>query len=99
MIDDRKRANVHRTILDALALNGGQRVNHLVLRSVVEDVDGLALDADEVREHLSWLEDRGAVATEQLPPFTIATLTDYGLALAEGRASLDGVGRPLSGQD
>ena len=54
----------------------------------------ITLTESEVREHLAWLEDRGAIRTEQVPPFTIARLLDYGLALTEGREDLDGVSRP-----
>ena len=58
----------------------------------------MTLTESEVRKHLSWLEDRGAVTTETVPPFTIAKLTDLGLSVARGHETIDGVSRPRPGQ-
>ena len=58
----------------------------------------ITLNEDEVKGHLAWLEDRGAVTTEAVPPFVLARLTDYGLSLAQGLAGLDGVSRPTPDQ-
>ena len=65
---------------------------------MVDRVAAITLDEDEIRGHLAWLEDRGAVTTESVPPFTLAKLTDYGLSLARGHATVEGVSRPLPSQ-
>ncbi len=92
------RADARRTILQALAEDRGYSLNHVMLRTIVDRLTAITLDEDRVRAHLAWLEDRGAVTTETVPPFTIAKLTDYGLSLAEGHATLDGVSRPRPSQ-
>ena len=92
------RADARRAILQALAMDAGYSLNHTILRSVVDRATAITLDDDEVRKHLGWLEDRGAVTTEEVPPFTLAKLTDYGLSLARGHAAIDGVSRPSPSQ-
>ena len=92
------RADARRAILQALAMDAGYSLNHAILRSVVDRTTAITLDDDEVREHLAWLEDRGAVTTEEVPPFTLAKLTEYGLSLARGHATLEGVSRPTPSQ-
>ena len=88
------RGDARLTILQALKLDRGYSLNHRILRTVVDRMSAITLDEDEVKEHLAWLEDRGAVTTESVPPFIIAKLTDYGLQLARGHARLEGVSRP-----
>ena len=92
------RADARRAILQALAQDRGYSLNHAILRAAVDRATAITLEEGEVREHLSWLEDRGAVTTEEVPPFTLAKLTDYGLSLARGHATLDGVSRPTPSQ-
>lgn len=97
-IAELKRADARRTILQALAEDRGYSLNHAILRRVVDRLTAITLDEAEVKAHLSWLEDRGAITTESVPQFTIAKLTDYGLSLAQGHATLDGVSRPAPSQ-
>ena len=94
----RMRGDARLCILQSLAQDPGYSVNHRILREMVDRATAITLTEAEVREHLSWLEDRKAVATEEVPPFTIALLTDFGQAVAEGRDALDGVSRPSPGQ-
>lgn len=92
------RRDARRTILQALAEDRGYSLNHVMLRSIVDRLTAITLDEEQVRAHLAWLEDRGAVTTESVPPFTLAKLTDYGLSLARGHATLEGVSRPSPSQ-
>lgn len=92
------RADARRTILQALTEDRGYSLNHAILRRIVDRAAAITLSDDEVRAHLAWLEDQGAVTTEQAPPFTIARLTDFGLSLAKGYATLAGVSRPAPSQ-
>lgn len=94
----RMRGDARLCILQSLAEDRGYSVNHRILREMVDRSTAITLTEAEIREHLSWLEDRKAVLTEEVPPFTIARLTDYGQALAEGRDFLEGVSRPSPGQ-
>ena len=97
-IAELKRADARRTILQALAEDRGYSLNHRILRSVIDRLTAITLDETEVREHLAWLEDRGAVTTEEVPPYVVAKLTDKGLAVARGHETLAGVSRPEPGQ-
>lgn len=97
-ISELKRADARRTILQALAQDRGYSLNHAILRTMVDRLTAITLDEDQVKAHLAWLEDRGAVTTESVPPYTIAKLTDYGLSLARGHAVLEGVSRPVPSQ-
>ena len=97
-INELMRRDARRTILQALAEDRGYSLNHVMLRSIVDRLTAITLDEDQVRQHLAWLEDRGAVTTESVPPFTLAKLTDYGLSLARGHVTLEGVSRPSPSQ-
>ena len=90
-----ERADARRAILQALAADRGYSANHAILRTYVDKAAAITLDDDEIKGHLAWLEDRGAITTESVPPFTLAKLTKYGLSLANGHSTLDGVSRPL----
>ena len=92
------RADARLAILQALAEDPGYSLNHRILRSFVERFTAISLSEDEVRGHIAWLEDQGALTAESVPPFTIAKLTDKGLELSRGRTSLDGVSRPSPSQ-
>ena len=90
-----ERADARRAILQALAQDKGYSANHMILIMYVDRTAAITLDEDDVKKHLSWLEDRGAVTTESVPPFVLSKLTNYGLSLANGHSTLDGVSRPL----
>ncbi|MCY4431580.1 MAG: hypothetical protein OXC11_14475 [Rhodospirillales bacterium] len=92
------RADTRRAILQALALDPGYSLNDRILRVAVDRMEAITLDESAVREHLAWLEDRGAVTTDTVPPFILAKLTDYGLSISQGHAQLEGVSRPLPSQ-
>lgn len=94
----RMRGDARLCILQSLVQDLGYSVNHRILRDMVDRSTAITLTEAEVRAHLSWLEDHGAVTTEEIAPFTIAQLTEYGKALAEGRDRLDGVSRPSPDQ-
>ncbi len=92
------RRDARRTILQALADDLGYSLNHEILRTVVDRRTAVTLTTAEVKEHLAWLEDQGAITTTTVAPFVIARLTDYGLALAHGAEVLEGVSRPRPDQ-
>ena len=97
-IKELMRADARRAILQILAQDPGYSCNDAILRSAVDRATAITLSASQLRGHLAWLEDRGAVTTEQVPPYVLAKLTDKGLALAQGHETLDGVSRPTPSQ-
>jgi hypothetical protein len=58
--------------------------------------DGLGLSAtrDQVRTEIAWLAEQGLVTSEDHDGLVVATLTDRGLDVAEGRTVVPGVQRP-----
>ena len=92
------RADARLTILRVLAEDPGYSTNHAILRIAVDRLSAITMSEDEVKRHLEWLENHGAVVTEAAAPYLLARLTDRGLALARGEANLDGVSRPRPDQ-
>ena len=92
------RRDARRAILQLLAQDRGYSMNDAILRSAVDRLSAVTLSPSEMRDHLSWLEDRGVVTTEAVPPYVLAKLTDFGLAVAEGHETLAGVSRPAPSQ-
>ena len=97
-ISELMRADARRAILQLLAEDRGYSMNDAILRSAVDRLTAVTLSPSEMRQHLAWLEDRGAVTTESVPPYMLAKLTDFGLALAQGHDAVDGVSRPAPSQ-
>ncbi|MDE2751279.1 MAG: hypothetical protein OXI83_01765 [Gemmatimonadota bacterium] len=93
-LDERMRRDARRTILEALHEDRTYTLNHAILRDLVDRLTAITLTESELKAHLAWLEDRKAVTLRTVPPFTIARLTDFGLALARGVETLEGVSRP-----
>ena len=92
------RADARRAILQILAQDSGYSCNDAILRTAVDRATAITLTAQEIRDHLAWLEDRGAVTTESVPPYILAKLTDRGMELARGHETMDGVSRPAPSQ-
>ena len=90
----RVRADARLGILELLAEDRGYSLNHAILRTAVDRLSAITLTEDEVKAHLAWLEDRGLVITEAVPPYVLARLTDRGLAAARGETLIEGVSRP-----
>jgi Fe2+ or Zn2+ uptake regulation protein len=81
-------------ILRLLAAAAGYRLPDSLLRGGLDDF-GLAASRDQVRALLAWLQEQGLV-TQAAPAATavVATLTERGLDVAEGRAHHPGVHKP-----
>ena len=88
------RAMVRREILRLLASDVGYSQNHAIIRRAMESSTAQSLTETEVREHLSWMEDRELVTTEIVGPYLLAKLTDKGLSVARGEEHIDGIERP-----
>lgn len=69
------------------------RANDVVIADAVRAI-GHGCTNDQVRGHLTWLEEQRLVKLADLGGMTIATLTERGAEVAAGRAHIDGVQRP-----
>jgi len=85
-------------ILRLLAEAAGYALNSSVLRSVLDEEYAHKVSRDVVETELAWLEEQGLVRAERLAAqsktITIATLTERGLDVQAGRATVPGVKRP-----
>lgn len=73
---------------------GGNEANSRILRSSLEML-GHRPTSDQQRSALAWLEEQGLIRSTQLAESVYRLqLTERGLDVAEGRASVPGVARP-----
>jgi Fe2+ or Zn2+ uptake regulation protein len=81
-------------VLRLLAEAPDYHLNHSILTDAVSSF-GLSATRDQVRTELAWLAEQGLVTNEDLRGMLIvATLTERGLDVASGRATVPGVQRP-----
>jgi hypothetical protein len=68
--------------------------NDSVLVTAVQAL-GLSCTRDQMRAHLSWLKEVGAVTLLMpMDGVTVATLTERGADVANGRSAIPGIQRP-----
>lgn len=98
--DELLRENRRLTILRMLMKAPGYEANHIVIQTALEGV-GLTASESQVIADLRWLESLGLLKLEQVEGSNmcvwIASLTTYGGDVAEGRATVPGIRRPLPG--
>lgn len=59
------------------------------------DLYGHDISRDLVRTHLNWLEEQGLLTIERLKDgYMVASITQRGLDVAQGRVAVEGVKRP-----
>jgi len=87
--------NEHERISILLTLNDspGYRSNDSIIQDTCARY-ALTISRDRIKNHLAWLEEQGAVTTEKAGRTVVATLTERGQDVAEGRARMPGVKRP-----
>lgn len=83
-------------LLRGLQAAAQYRMNSLLLRRYAEAV-GHAVSADRIAADLAWLREQGLIDTEHAQGVDVATLTERGLDVATGKASVPGVARPQPG--
>jgi len=88
LLEDRRLA-----LLRILAEQAGYKANSTVL-AVALDAFGHAVSRDFVRGQLAWLAEQGLLRIDDLGAVLLATLTERGLDVANGVASVPGVARP-----
>lgn len=84
-------------ILRALSETQGYSANDSILHDVLNNF-GHSLSRDAVRTHIRWLEEQGLLAVSKIGDRTlVASITERGVDVANGRARVDGVKRPAPG--
>ncbi|WP_044469787.1 winged-helix domain-containing protein [Mannheimia massilioguelmaensis] len=80
-------------ILRSLA-EAGYDANESIISDCL-DLYGHDISRDLVRNHLNWLEEQGLVTVQRLESgYMVASITQRGLDVAQGRTFVDGVKRP-----
>jgi hypothetical protein len=80
-------------LLKALDTAPARRANSSILHSAMDGL-GLTATRDQVKTELAWLAEQGLLTVEDLGGLYVATLTERGLDVAEGRTVAPGVQRP-----
>jgi hypothetical protein len=80
-------------ILRLLDQAPGCAANDSILHAGLDSV-GHRCSRDQVKTDLAWLAEQGLIRVERLDGIVIAALTDRGLDVQAGRATVPGVKRP-----
>lgn len=83
-------------VLSGLKACAQWRTNDAMLQKWVESM-GHPVSADRVRSDLAWLAEQELVTVQAVDNLQVATLTERGLDVAEGRAHVPGVSKPKPG--
>lgn len=83
-------------LLRLLSESGGYRANLFLLQTACAGF-GHDVSQDRLQADVDWLEEQGLLKTEGVGGVCIATLTQRGLDVAQGRANCTGVKRPMPG--
>ena len=90
---DYLRKDVRLVSLRILSETPSYRANSSVLCNLLHQF-GHSVTRDQVKTELRWLEEQGLVKLEEAGSVLVATLTERGQDVAEGRAFVDGVAKP-----
>lgn len=84
-----------RLVLLLLLKEAGGTANESVLRSGAAGLGHAKATRDELRFELEWLKERGLVTLEWFgDKVAVASITERGLDVAEGRVTVEGVKKP-----
>ena len=92
MAEDRRLS-----ILLCLDRAAGYKSNHFLLTHYLDAIHAHKVSHDVVRSDLAWLAEQGLVTLAQMEDQTTALLTTRGADVANGRAEVPGIKRPLPG--
>ena len=85
------------TVLRLLAQSPGHEANHYVLQAGLDQM-GHNISRDLVKSELIWLGEQGLIVVEDLGGPFVASLTGRGEDVANGRAFVPGVKKPVPGE-
>lgn len=88
---------IRATALRLLADLPEYRANDIVITDAVRAV-GLGCTDEQLRGHLTWMQEHRLVTLEAVGGMKVATLTERGAEVAAGRAHIEGVQRPKPGR-
>lgn len=80
-------------ILRLLSEDAGYDLNESILHDGVNRL-GLDISRDGLRTQLAWLEEQGLINLSLVGSIRVAKLTERGLDVANGRATVPGIKRP-----
>lgn len=86
-------SDIRLVILRALAQDLGYSHNDSILHAIVKKF-GHNVSRDVIRTQLTWLQEQCLVELEQVVDTYVATITQRGLDVASGDATVPGVKRP-----
>lgn len=81
------------SILHALAAMDGYSTNNGIIQTVCAQY-GNSMTLDKIATHLHWLKEQGLINLDAHESYTVATLTQRGLDVELGRATVPGIKRP-----
>ena len=87
------RADLRLVTLRILTELPSYRGNSSVLTNLLDKL-GHSATRDQVKTELRWLAEQGLLTLDEAGSVLVATLTERGQDVAEGRARVDGVQRP-----
>lgn len=90
---DYLRKDVRLVVLRILSEMPSYRANSSVIATVLHQF-GHAVTRDQVKTELRWLAEQGLISIDEAGSVLVATLTERGQDVAEGRAVVDGIARP-----
>jgi hypothetical protein len=85
-------------MLRLLGEAGGQTLNLYLLAQQLPTQGHPGHSMDRIRSELTWLEEQALVSLVSDPPLMVATLTERGYDVAQGRATVPGVEKPHPGR-
>ncbi|MCY0966145.1 VpaChn25_0724 family phage protein [Parathalassolituus penaei] len=91
MVEQDQRLVILRSLAD---VNG--TANDSILNKML-DAYGHKISRQQVKTHLYWLEEQGLLTLDTVLSTDVATITDRGYDVAQGRARVPGVGQPRPG--
>lgn len=74
-------------------IDAGLDANECILKDCL-DLYGHRISTDQVKTHLFWLENQGLLTVKEVGILLVATITELGIDVAEGRLKVHGVKRP-----
>jgi hypothetical protein len=84
------------TILRVLHSSPGLTANSSIIQGVCGEF-GVVVSRDVVKTEIAWLEEQGLLKSQPIGQMVVATISERGLDVAEGRAIVPGVQRPAPG--
>lgn len=92
-LDDMITEDLRLAILRTLEEAGGFSMNDSILHAFLDRI-GHSHTRDKIRTQLQWLAEQGLVSLGGIEAVMVATLTQRGLDVANGRGKVPGVKRP-----